>query len=172
MTDSPTSKEKTYLSLEHGWICFRDEEEHLRYSLKLEQLQERGAQIELPQKLLPPWDSHSPEPPAAPQDMHTLLVTTARDAGFGDTEWAAMFYDKQPYDVTYPTHTMKQFAKLLLERCRPTQPPGDDLRIARNLLIDAQNFIGPTTVWRDEELMLRLIREFIERTRPTKGCGQ
>jgi hypothetical protein len=60
-TQAP-SKEKTYLSLEHGWICFRDEEEHLRYSLKLEQLQERGAQIELPQKLLPPWDSHSHEP--------------------------------------------------------------------------------------------------------------
>jgi hypothetical protein len=60
-TQAP-SKEKTFLSLEHGWLCFRDEEEHLRYSLKLEQLQERGAQIELPQKLLPPWDSHSPEP--------------------------------------------------------------------------------------------------------------
>jgi hypothetical protein len=63
-----------------------------------------------------------------------------------------------------------ELAELGLPRAAP--PPGDDLRIARNLLIDAQNFIGPTTVWRDEELMLRLIREFIERTRPTKGCGQ
>jgi hypothetical protein len=50
---------------------------------------------------------------------------------------------------------------------RAAQPPADALlKRARNLLIDCQTFIGPTTVWRDEELMLRNIRSFIEDTRP------
>jgi cytochrome c551/c552 len=40
------------------------------------------------------------------------------------------------------------------------------MRRARNIIIDAQNFIGPTTIYRDEETMIRNIERFIEDTRP------
>lgn len=34
-------------------------------------------------------------------------------------------------------------------------------RIARNIIVDAQNFIHPTTVWRDTDLMQRNIDRFL-----------
>lgn len=61
----------------------------------------------------------SPPPASLPADPRELLVTTARDAGFDDLQWQSMFYDKGPYDVTYPTDQIKQFAKLLIERLAP-----------------------------------------------------
>lgn len=56
-----------------------------------------------------------------PDDPQQLLVTTARDAGFSDTQWKAMFYQQGPYDVTFPCFTTKKFIALLLERLQ--QPP-------------------------------------------------
>jgi hypothetical protein len=44
------------------------------------------------------------------------LVIAARDAGFEDRQWRAMFYEKGPYDVTFPTLQMKRLAVILLER--------------------------------------------------------
>lgn len=35
------------------------------------------------------------------------------------------------------------------------------LRVARNIIVDAQNFIHPTTVWRDTDLMQRNIDRFL-----------
>lgn len=54
-----------------------------------------------------------------PTDPQQLLVTTARDAGFSDTQWKAMFYEQGPYDVTFPCFTTKKFIALLLERLQP-----------------------------------------------------
>lgn len=69
------------------------------------------------------------QPPAVtlPNDPRELLVTTARDAGFSDAQWKSMFYESGPYDITFPSYPMKQFAKLLIERLSPAvetaQPP-------------------------------------------------
>ncbi len=60
-----------------------------------------------------------------PDDPRELLVTTARDAGFSDYQWKAMFYEQGPYDVTFPCFTTKKFIALLLERLQPSPPPGD-----------------------------------------------
>ncbi len=60
-----------------------------------------------------------------PDDQRELLVTTARDAGFSDYQWKAMFYEQGPYDVTFPCFTTKKFIALLLERLQPSPPPGD-----------------------------------------------
>lgn len=51
-----------------------------------------------------------------PDDPQQLLVTTARDAGFSEAQWKAMFYEQGPYDVTFPCFTTKKFIALLLER--------------------------------------------------------
>jgi hypothetical protein len=51
-----------------------------------------------------------------PKDPVDLLVRAARDAGFSDTQWKAMFYESGPYDVTFPCFTTKKFIALLLER--------------------------------------------------------
>ena len=55
-----------------------------------------------------------------PDDPRELLVTTARDAGFSDHQWKAMFYESGPYDVTFPCFTTKKFIALLLERLQST----------------------------------------------------
>lgn len=58
-----------------------------------------------------------------PDDPHELLVITARDAGFSDTQWKAMFYEQGPYDVTFPCFTTKKFVALLLERLQVKTSP-------------------------------------------------
>jgi predicted neutral ceramidase superfamily lipid hydrolase len=40
------------------------------------------------------------------------------------------------------------------------------LKRARNIIVDAQNFIGPTQVWRDTETMERNIRRFLDEVTP------
>src|SRR5689334_6635976 len=59
-----------------------------------------------------------PPPVCLPDDPRELLVTTARDAGFSDAQWKAMFYESGPYDITFPCFTTKKFIALLLERLR------------------------------------------------------
>lgn len=53
---------------------------------------------------------------ALPADPQELLVRAAADAGFSDAQWKSMFYEKGPYDVTFPSFTTKKFVALLLER--------------------------------------------------------
>ena len=62
-----------------------------------------------------------------PEDPRELLVTTARDAGFSDAQWKSMFYERGPYDITFPSSTMKKFVRLLLERLQSPadQPEGE-----------------------------------------------
>lgn len=69
----------------------------------------------------------SSQPPGLklPDDPRELLVTTARDAGFSDHQWKAMFYESGPYDVTFPCFTTKKFIALLLERLQATPTKGD-----------------------------------------------
>lgn len=40
------------------------------------------------------------------------------------------------------------------------------LRTARNIIVDTQNFIHPTQVWRDTELMQRVIDKFLGEIQP------
>jgi hypothetical protein len=55
--------------------------------------------------------------PQEEQAQHELLVRTARNAGFTDAQWRAMFFETGPYDITVPTVALSRFAELLLERC-------------------------------------------------------
>jgi hypothetical protein len=69
-----------------------------------------------------------------PDDPQDLLVTTARDAGFSETQWKAMFYEQGPYDVTFPCFTTKKFIALLLERLQ--QPPHSETPVLPESLRD------------------------------------
>ncbi len=43
-------------------------------------------------------------------------VEAARDIGFTEAQWKAMFYDSGPYDVTTPTFQLMRFVSLMRER--------------------------------------------------------
>ena len=56
--------------------------------------------------------------------LDTDYVVAARDAGFSDSMWRAMFYETGPYDITVPTQSMRKFVELIRERF-PGPTPAD-----------------------------------------------
>lgn len=79
------------------------------------------------------------KPIAKSDDMHDLLIELAREAGFSDAQWKAMFFDKGPYDITYPSFPMKRFAQLLLDRCTPIAAQAADVASDANKLVRIQD---------------------------------
>ncbi len=81
-----------------------------------------------------------------PDDPVELLVTTARDAGFSDTQWKAMFYEQGPYDVTFACFTTKKFIALLLERLQ--QPTAKETFAVARPLSEWHEDYGPVIWWK------------------------
>jgi hypothetical protein len=50
------------------------------------------------------------------EDERVAYVTAARDAGFSDQQWKAMFYESGPYDLSFPTLTLQAFVQIVNER--------------------------------------------------------
>lgn len=44
------------------------------------------------------------------------IISACRDAGFNESQWKAMTFNKQPYDITCPTIALCNLVKLLTGR--------------------------------------------------------
>ena len=56
-----------------------------------------------------------------------IYVEAARDAGFSEAQWKAMFYESGPYDITVPTLALYDFVRIVNERVadRATDHPAE-----------------------------------------------